>query len=623
MVNSWGTSWGNSGKAYLMYKLLADDKSVGGIWSNTVSGITISNANVTPKLTYKIRMTYNPRSSVRIKAGYSLNASATTPTTTMTFNKAFNRAGGAFPMQGDNTKAIEIGLDVSDFVPKITTPEAAFFLQIEASSGSGIIEQFSMIDYSSNVPVETVCQTKNAAVTTGTTTLKIVKTSAPLLVVSPNGGERWERSRAFNILWSTKDTSPVVIELLKAGTLQSTIASSAPGTGTYSWNIPASVTPAADYTIRIRNTTTDSITDVSDKPFSIEELSQLELVSPNANDYLIKGGSSTISWKGNVTGQIRIDLYSHGVFEMKIDSAQISKSSYTWKIPSTIPGGFDYRIRITSKDKDWLFDESDTDFGIGYATVSAPYNQSFDKFVAGESLTSSWEQSTDDDINWTIIKGATPSKTNPNAGGTGPNGDHTSGSGLYMYVEASTPNNPGKEAVVLSPVFNIKGIADVQVSFWCHMLSVEKRMGKLWVDVNADGHWNDSILYLTGDHGDKWFQQSIDLTSFKCSQVQLRFRVLTGTDYDSDICIDDFAVTGTGTPVALPQRLTVQSSIQMSNNFIKLNGYSGQVKIFTLSGKQIVDKSITLKEKNLDISNLSRGMYMMKINDKLLSFVRH
>lgn len=618
MVNSWGTSWGSSGKAYLMYKKLADAKASGGIWNNTLSGITITDTNVKPQLTYKVKMNFNPRSNIRIKAGYSTNASASTPSFTKTFGKSFYLAGGAYPMQGINNEALEFGLDVSDFLPKITTPEAAFFLQIEASSGSGNVAQFSLIDYSSGEPVETVCSNQNVPIGVGTTVLKIVKTSASFLVVSPNGGEKWERNRPFKILWSSKDATPVTIELLKAGVLQQTIASSAPGNGSFLWNIPSQIPIGDDYSIRIRNS---SKSDVSDKTFSIEDQSQLELVTPNGGDYLIKGKTSSISWKSNISGFVKIDLYRHGVFQKKIDSINISNSSYTWTIPENTPSGFDYQIRLTSGSKDWLFDESDSSFGIGFSVVNAPYTQTFDEFISGESLSNGWEQILDDDINWTVYKGATPSKVNPQAGGTGPDGDHTSGSGTYLYVESSTPNNPGKEAFLLSPVINIKDIPDASCSFWCHMLSKLNHMGALWVDVNVDGVWKDSVMYLTGDHGDKWFIQTINLSPFKANRVQLRFRVLTGTDYDSDICIDDFSVGSNQTALKLPSINTIQRVIRISDTHISLSGYSGEIAVYSINGKQVLREILSGKNKNINISRLSTGTYFFKVNGESFHFI--
>ncbi|NLD98318.1 MAG: hypothetical protein GX640_00455 [Fibrobacter sp.] len=61
----------------------------------------------------------------------------------------------------------------------------------------------------------------------------------------------------------------------------------------------------------------------------------------------------------------------------------------------------------------------------------------------------------------------------------------------------------GKITTLLSPLFNIKEVTAPKASFWCHLFSRENRMGTLWVDVCIDGQWVDSVLYLTGDHGDQ------------------------------------------------------------------------------------------------------------------------
>ncbi len=51
-----------------------------------------------------------------------------------------------------------------------------------------------------------------------------------------------------------------------------------------------------------------------------------------------------------------------------------------------------------------------------------------------ENGTGEWLQGFEDDIDWTRLSGDTPSDN------TGPAGDHTTGSGSYLYTEASNPN---------------------------------------------------------------------------------------------------------------------------------------------------------------------------------------
>ena len=61
---------------------------------------------------------------------------------------------------------------------------------------------------------------------------------------------------------------------------------------------------------------------------------------------------------------------------------------------------------------------------------------------------------TTDDNDWTLRTGSTPS---PN---TGPQGDHTTGAGIYYYVEASSPNYPNMVFTTYSPTFDISSTPD-------------------------------------------------------------------------------------------------------------------------------------------------------------------
>jgi hypothetical protein len=192
MVNSWGTSFGNSGKIYVPYRMGAD---AGGFWSNLVYGMQVGDAVAKPKITYKIALSHDNRSLIRVRAGYANNGSATAATgTSISFGKAFNYAGGAFPMQGINSDPIEFGLDVSRFASNLTTSTATFFLIIDSRGGTGTVQKFSLLDYTNGTPpVETVCSEQNIDIPAGTTsavktlTLKIVKTLGQVNVIPLDG----------------------------------------------------------------------------------------------------------------------------------------------------------------------------------------------------------------------------------------------------------------------------------------------------------------------------------------------------------------------------------------------------------------------------------------------------
>lgn len=148
MINSWGSNWGNSGKAYMMYWVLANPYEVGGIKSsNNVYGIHCYET-YEPQLTCKVTLTHDTRNLIRVRAGMSNNISATTPSETHSFSSAFNYSGGALPMKGNGlSSTIEIGLDVTPLFEEMTGDEAKFFLQIDSKGGAGKVDNFSIPRY--------------------------------------------------------------------------------------------------------------------------------------------------------------------------------------------------------------------------------------------------------------------------------------------------------------------------------------------------------------------------------------------------------------------------------------------------------------------------------------------
>lgn len=176
MVNSWGESFGNRGKAYVPYKLLAEPKTNGGIGSSIVHVIR-AKAAYTPKATIKATITHTSREKLRITAGVSANPSATKPDYILQAS-IFNYQGGNYSMQGgirEGDKTIEIGLDITPLLSYINSSQVAkfFLVVIEKESNTpsdGSIGSFSLYDYT-NGGEETVCTQTNIPITNNDTTL--------------------------------------------------------------------------------------------------------------------------------------------------------------------------------------------------------------------------------------------------------------------------------------------------------------------------------------------------------------------------------------------------------------------------------------------------------------------
>lgn len=621
LVNSWGSSWGNNGKAWIMYKVLADPVNNGGIYNNQVHGIYLNEDSIfKPKLTFKLSMSHASRNAVRIRAGYSKNLSATVPSSIKTFSSAFSNCGGAFPMQGSsNSEPIEIGLDISDLLEKSGETATAFFLQVDSKSGTGTIRNFSMIDYTGDQPVEIPYSESVVNFSTGTTCLKIVKQPAPIQIVAPNGNEQWERGRTYQVKWTTSIEDNVKIELLKDGSVFSVIENSLSNSGSYQWSIPEDQILDSSYKICISSVKTPSSSDKSDQAFTIRKKSILELTSPNTREMVQTGSTLKISWQDDSESDLKIVLYKNGVYSFTIADKVNGSDTFAWTIPDSFPSGFDYRIRVTSITDQWRYDESDSDLVIMHQPATAPYVQTFDNFKDGNVLSGSWEQVIiDDDIDWTVIKGPPPSRARQ--GGTGAQADH-SGNGNYLYVESSSPNNPGKLAVLLSPLIDLRNSISKTCSFWVHMFSSDDKMGKLYVDVNANGAWNDSVLYISGNQGDKWLLHKIDLSSYKSDFVQIRFRAQTGTGSSSDICIDDF-VAGENQTLVFNHKPVPQTNIQFRNRTLFFQNYEGFARVIALDGTVVnyIDK--VTHNSTIDISALRNGTYLLMIDSKVMKFVK-
>lgn len=160
-----------------------------------------------------------------------------------------------------------------------------------------------------------------------------------------------------------------------------------------------------------------------------------------------------------------------------------------------------------------------------------PYSESF------ESANDTWVYSCDDDFNWTKNSGSTPSaNTGPSAAFDGTE---------YIYLEAS--GNTSSFAYHTGPTFNLVGVSNPQISFYHHMYGSD--MGTLKLQLSNDGgqSWSD-IFSKSGNLGNQWNLENIDLSAYAGQIINLRFYGLTGSDFRSDMAIDMISVTGTSSP---------------------------------------------------------------------------
>ena len=297
-----------------------------------------------------------------------------------------------------------------------------------------------------------------------------------------------------------------------------------------------------------------------------------------------------------------------------------STGELAWEVTDNYEIADDYKVRITSIDSSALKTESKEPFSIveEFIINEYPYFKNLDDLTSSSViLPEKWVQSKDDDLDWTVLSGPTPSKTGSDPDKTGPDADHTTqDDGNYIYVEASS--NENKKAIAVSPKFNLKGANEPKLTFWAHMFSAENTMGTLSLDICVDGTWKNDVISLTDDHGDEWFRVEQALDDYTGERVIFQLRAVTGSSWCSDICVDDFKVETNGNSIIETTADGAGYGLKYTNSRIIYqvplheDGKKVTVQLFNLQGKLVRtlfngkanagQYAIPLKNKNLAAS---------------------
>ncbi|CAG5105491.1 Oidioi.mRNA.OKI2018_I69.chr1.g2173.t1.cds [Oikopleura dioica] len=102
---------------------------------------------------------------------------------------------------------------------------------------------------------------------------------------------------------------------------------------------------------------------------------------------------------------------------------------------------------------------------------------------------------------WNLNKGQTPSKS------TGPIGDHTTGSGMYLFLEASQPAVRGDRLQLKLPPLTE---TEHCLSFWYHMYGQET--GSLRAKIKLGENGLERVLWeQSGERLDKWYRMEVEI----------------------------------------------------------------------------------------------------------------
>jgi hypothetical protein len=364
-------------------------------------------------------------------------------------------------------------------------------------------------------------------------------------------------------------------------------------------------------------------------------IDDIEIFEPLANDISLNAivSPNPSGCSGSSNEFITVELENNGVYleneiplAYRLNGGAIVRDTAKFNIS---PGGvanhtFQQTINMSSVGNYsfdvWLELNGDLNLSndsiFNYTVVSSsitdvfPDSTDFDGHSTGIPgiLIDGWANSQFDSHDWYVNTGGTLS------GQTGPTGDNTSGSGNYIYLEATNLNN--LEASLFSKCFDINLLNSPELSFFYHMSGIE--MGELHVDIVINGFTiQDIITPISGDQGASWNLMTVDLTPFK-GIVKVVLRGITGNGYRSDIAIDDFSIRD-----AMP--LGIQEDIRVSEIVLFPNPTSDYVNILAkdeiqsiqlldITGKLVFVESIHKNDNKykVDMSSLNSGIYFIR-----------
>ncbi|MFK7787077.1 MAG: hypothetical protein AB8B56_18290, partial [Crocinitomicaceae bacterium] len=223
--------------------------------------------------------------------------------------------------------------------------------------------------------------------------------------------------------------------------------------------------------------------------------------------------------------------------------------------------------------------------GFGFAAsaqiYTMPYTQSFDAFPTDNvnfgpgaepfPLVEDWvnEQASDDAQDWYGRSNATGSSS------TGPSSDHTSGTGVYMYVEDGFGTNTN--VALTSPGIDATAATGgVELRYWAHSWTASATFNSMSVFAS-----NDQVTWTQVDNfdllstSDTWFERLVDLTPFSGDTIYVQWRGDNSTtSFTHDIAIDDVSFIET----------VFQGSISSITNVTCNGGNDGQMVVSTAYG---------------------------------------
>jgi Ser-Thr-rich glycosyl-phosphatidyl-inositol-anchored membrane family len=111
------------------------------------------------------------------------------------------------------------------------------------------------------------------------------------------------------------------------------------------------------------STTDSTVVDLSNAPFSV--VAPVTVLTPNGGELWVKGSTQTITWHAaSFVGDVKLALLKGGAGFQAIATVPGASGSFSWTVPTTLPIGSDYTIRVMTATDTTVVDVSDAVFSV-------------------------------------------------------------------------------------------------------------------------------------------------------------------------------------------------------------------------------------------------------------------
>jgi hypothetical protein len=172
-----------------------------------------------------------------------------------------------------------------------------------------------------------------------------------ITVDTPTGGDSWYKGETKTIAWTKtgSQAANVNIQVRRGSANVKSIATGTANDGSFDWKIPNSISPRADYFVRVK--TTDGKAKGDGNLFSIIAPT-ITVTSPNASTTWAKGANVTVNWTpvGPQNAYVDIQLWRSGTKVRDIALHTDNDGSVDWVVPTNLTANTGYYVRVKTID---------------------------------------------------------------------------------------------------------------------------------------------------------------------------------------------------------------------------------------------------------------------------------